>query len=494
MRITSSLVQAEVTYAEVEGEDNITVIKMIVTPAAEPQPPLKHRFVARDIDLKPGNAAPYYYRAIIDLPRRMEALRKKYDEDEELSKWYGTGSEALPVDQLPVEKVRDAVSASIGGAVWEQLVEATQRRDCDFQLGLSEIRGIELITVLLEEFQRSREISRMLAMRTRLAISERRFDDAVETTRMNYRLAHDFGSVPFIVSGLIGIAESGVTNATLLELIAAPDSPNLYWSLSELRQPMIDMRPAIRFELDFGPRMFPFIHRAETTDRSHEEWNRLFRQAFSDLSKIDGQVALFGAANAAENEAGTGIAATAVALLGYSHAKAKLIEQGVNRERVETMGVGHVMAIYTERNYLRLANEYEKLWYMPFWEMQARARELDKQLDGAGLLSGGEDRELMPLVSLLLPAMHAARSAQVRLERDIAAMRVIEALRMYAAAYDGRLPARLEDIEQVPLPPNPATGKPFVYRLDNGTAILELPASEGTPGYNRRFEIQVANK
>jgi hypothetical protein len=80
------------------------------------------------------------------------------------------------------------------------------------------------------------------------------------------------------------------------------------------------------------------------------------------------------------------------------------------------------------------------------------------------------------------------------LERDIAALRVIEALRMYAAAHDGQLPKALDEITAVPVPPNPATGKPFVYRLNGTTAVVELPQSDGFHSPNRRFEIQIAAK
>ena len=95
---------------------------------------------------------------------------------------------------------------------------------------------------------------------------------------------------------------------------------------------------------------------------------------------------------------------------------------------------------------------------------------------------------------MLLPATQAIRRAQYRVERDVAALRVIEALRMYAASHAGRLPASLDQIIAVPVPLNPATGQPFAYRLDGQTAILELPESEGFPSYGRRFEIEVASQ
>jgi len=74
-------------------------------------------------------------------------------------------------------------------------------------------------------------------------------------------------------------------------------------------------------------------------------------------------------------------------------------------------------------------------------------------------------------------------------QRDIDAMRVIEAIRMHAAE-TGQLPETLDDISVVPIPLNPATNKPFDYQLNDGTATLKLPRSDGTY-YSRRFELRL---
>src|SRR3954471_18172390 len=76
---------ADVTYTKSE-DGGQTVVRMTVTPAAEPIPALRHRLVARDVDLKPGNAAPYYYRAMLDLASTMERIRKEFGDD--YDNWY----------------------------------------------------------------------------------------------------------------------------------------------------------------------------------------------------------------------------------------------------------------------------------------------------------------------------------------------------------------------------------------------------------------------
>ncbi len=79
----------------------------------------------------------------------------------------------------------------------------------------------------------------------------------------------------------------------------------------------------------------------------------------------------------------------------------------------------------------------------------------------------------------------------MRLERQLNALQAIEAIRMHAAQ-TGKLPATLEEITIVPVPLNPVTEKPFVYRLDGETAILELPFSDKMNDYSSRFEITLA--
>jgi hypothetical protein len=64
-----------------------------------------------------------------------------------------------------------------------------------------------------------------------------------------------------------------------------------------------------------------------------------------------------------------------------------------------------------------------------------------------------------------------------RLDRRVAALRCVEAIRLYAAAHGGRLPPTLAAVKEVPVPEDPLTGKPFAYRLENDTATLEAAGS-----------------
>ena len=55
--------------------------------------------------------------------------------------------------------------------------------------------------------------------------------------------------------------------------------------------------------------------------------------------------------------------------------------------------------------------------------------------------------------------------ARTRMDRRVAALRCVEAVRLYAAAHDGKLPPSLDEIKDVPVPRDPVDDKPFGYRL-----------------------------
>jgi hypothetical protein len=51
----------------------------------------------------------------------------------------------------------------------------------------------------------------------------------------------------------------------------------------------------------------------------------------------------------------------------------------------------------------------------------------------------------------------------------------MEAIRIYAAAHGGTLPEALDQVTEVSVPDDPATGKPFVYRRAGSAALLHGP-------------------
>jgi len=79
-----------------------------------------------------------------------------------------------------------------------------------------------------------------------------------------------------------------------------------------------------------------------------------------------------------------------------------------------------------------------------------------------------------------------------RLDRHVAALQCVEALRLYAAVHDGKFPNELSSITGVSVPSDPVMQKPFVYRCTGSDAVLEAPAPKGaTERDAMRYELNL---
>jgi hypothetical protein len=299
---------------------------------------------------------------------------------------------------------------------------------------------------------------------------------------MTYRMGQHVASDPVLVCGLVGIAVANLANNELIELMATPDSPNMYWALAEMERPLVDLRPAVRYELQWAMRIFPILMEPEKEEHSPQEWARRLAAAMVDM-----QAAASGGPVPQHNEQLVQLGVAGYALVAYPDAKRRLIDGGLEADAVERMPVGQVLAVDASREYRRLADNFGKGWFMPPEKAPQFFDEADAALSG-NKFAGGFGHMLG---SILLPALEHVREAQLRLQRQLDALQAVEAIRMHTAAA-GKLPATLEEITLVPVPDNPLTGQPFNYRLDGETAVLELPTREGAGDYAWRFEITLA--
>jgi hypothetical protein len=130
-----------------------------------------------------------------------------------------------------------------------------------------------------------------------------------------------------------------------------------------------------------------------------------------------------------------------------------------------------VTLLYTRAAYHRLFDDAVKYYSLPYPDAIVG---IDKTIADSQR-ADADMREIIPLARQTLGAVKVTRMAIERNDRQIATLRVIEALRLYAAAHDGQLPKQLSDIGEVPIPDDPVTGLPFEYKLEDGRARLSGP-------------------
>ncbi len=79
-----------------------------------------------------------------------------------------------------------------------------------------------------------------------------------------------------------------------------------------------------------------------------------------------------------------------------------------------------------------------------------------------------------------------------RLDRHMAVLQCLEAMRLYSAAHEGKFPKQLSDITRIPVPNDPVTGKPFIYSRSGAKVVLEIPAmGEETDRDTMRYELNL---
>jgi hypothetical protein len=461
---------ARTTTVKENGEE-IEVTRLEVTPADEPVPTFRYRLRHRPLDLVEGNAPQWYMRA---LPEETVSWRKWNElmDDESFEPYYTSGT---PVSELSKERL--AEWDRFNYIIEDCVVEGARRRDCDWGIRSLDPRGPEAVSFLLPEFQTTRNIARMAMRNVRHAVFEGRHDDAIRYIRATYCLGRDVAAEPLLVCGLIGIAITDIASGGTADLVAAPGSPNLYWALGELPNPPVSLREAVLAEVDIAFRVVPELNGAATAQRTDVEWDALWK-------RITNSAEIYSLLNSADESlpSRNDLAAAAVAPTTVQQARDRLVSLGWSPADVDAMPVGRAMMIYSEHA-SRVAADAE---------LEAYYTSVAKRFVGVRAVAE-EDREAYPFTRVLLPVPRRSYVAEARCARTVAVLRVVEALRMHAARNGGKLPASLDEVICVPVPENPMTGEPFLYKLVDGVAVIDLPASDGWQPA-KRFEVAVVEK
>lgn len=446
--------------------------------AKEPSPALKYKLLYDLADSVPGNAAVYYNRAIL---MNDQVPKPSLEQQERQWEWY-----ELPLDKFPRDEVRKFLESR--SMVLAELQTAAQCESCDWGVRFQDLRGMSVIEARLPEFQESRNLTRILRLKAKLEIAERRLNDAVVTIRQTYQLARHLSSSPVLIVNLIAIATQSLANESLGELLAAQDSPNMYWALRALPDPLVDVRPSSQFESTSAFRLFPFLKDADVAHRSGDEWRRMLTDVIVSLDESPNR--------SGADQLLTQLQVTAMISRSYPLAKRELIAAGFEEARIEQMPVGQVVAIYARECYQHLMDESLKWMYVPFAEGRDRATAALEKLTQEGYLQQGNgtlpSRDPLLINSRLSYASGNIREASNRQRYLIAALTVVEAIRMHAAENGGKLPESLAEITVVPVPLNPSTDKPFLYRVvDQRGELLILPSRSGDQYSGRRFLLRM---
>jgi hypothetical protein len=448
---------------------------LTISPQAAPTPAFKYRLLPDSWELKDGNAVPIYLRLTHE---QSDAARRHFVETPK--QW-----NALPLDKIPLAEAKAFLHEH--QYMLRQLELGARRRTVEWDYTLDEPNRIGL---LLPDVQWMRNYVPMLILQARVALAERDFAAAAHHLETGFAFSRHVADGPTLIHGLVGCGIATEFANTVAEFISQPDAPNLYWALTALPRPLIDMRAALGFEHQIVEEQFPELNNLDR-DLTTEQWDALLRRVRSEISGLargateDGKRKLpdwfpkdFDAEIPAAKSPELAAARQYVART-----------KGISAEKADAMPPAQVLLLYMMGMYREDRDDWFRASYLPYPEARPAFNESQKRLHDAPNSDGHI------LARTLLPALDKVMSRQMAVERRLAALRVIEAMRIYAAAHEGHFPEKLSEIREVPVPNDPGRGGPFEHLYEDGSAtLLSRSLGEHLPNYDQRYRVTLRQK
>lgn len=451
--------------AEEPDPSAMPVKKMTIRATAAPVPALRYTLLPELRDTTPGNAVQLYYRAFS--PDWISSVRSNAKLMESV---YAATEKPL------AELKADADLAFFRN--WNVLREvdrAARRTYCDWEL-TPRIRE-DGANLLLPDVQSMREYVRYLAVRMRLELADGDFDAAIRSMQTGLAMGRHVADAPTLIQTLVGVAIDSTTFDQVEELIRTPGSPNLYWALATLPRPFVDMRRPYEGERLFIDQIFPGFREGVRAKKMPPQSSAMLEKVQKELrSMLDRSFDLN---------------MLMAAVVKYTPAKKLLIEQGWAAGDVEALPAFQVVMLGEIINYDRWYDEMMKWMVFPHHVVRKEMDAVEHRFKGELTKQGGP---ALSLAGMLLPATIKVQFAVTRVDRRIAALMAIEALRLHAVAA-GSLPNSLTEVKVVPVLPDPVTGTPFVYEKNGDTATLTMVPPTGeqpNAGNSLKYELTLA--
>jgi hypothetical protein len=441
---------------------------LTVTPQAAPSPSLKYSLLPRSWELKEGSAVPIYLRLVHE---QSDASRKRWvDVPKPLNE--------VPVDKIPLDEARKILRDY--RYMLRQLELGARRKTVDWSYTLDE--G-DILGILLPDTQNMRNYVPLQLLQIRVAIAEGDFDKAIHHLQTAFGFTRHVGDAPFLINSLVAIALGSQFASAVADLVERPGAPNLYWALTMLPRPFVDLSAGRDLEYRVLPLQYADLDDLDR-ERSPDQWDAVLHKVrtWVHQASMEGKPpkvpdwfpkAYLPEAPAAESP---DLPAARRYVAGLKH---------LGDQQVAQLPPAQVLLLYYRGQYDEYRDSISESMYLPYPLARPRFEAAMAKVKQGPVTSEGH-----AAARLFLPALGKVMWAQTRLERNLAALRVVEALRLYAAAHDGKLPAKLSDITEVPLPDDPGTGKPFDYKLDGDTATVtsDVPG-DPVPVNGIRFRV-----
>ncbi len=438
-----------------------------VVPAAEPDPALRYVFWPAPEQRIQGNAAPFITRAIMLRAEAEATAQMRQESTDRYNEWL-----EMPLSELPIEQVNDFLDRH-AKAAFHELERAETLMGIDYDLRLRDLSSSEMVATVLPELQSMRDMARVLWLRGRVAIAEQRWEDLARDIRIGMRMGNVAGySNDLLISRLVGYAITSQMMSLVREAIQQPNCPSFYWALAALPDSLYDIRNAFEFESILLAKLTTSFPPLGDKPIGAERARELIRSLASEGG------AMFAGAGLASIDSQKRDLFVGIAVVSLAEPSRELLDKTSTwAGRANNLSSAEAVLRATLLRLERSRHNWLKWAMMPdyLWADYASRAEAD-----LGLTPDDPDLFFVALANQLVPAVLAAKRAELRTKQERNLLITIEAIRRHAFETK-TLPLSLDALEPVPAWHDPFSNQPFSYQRISETkaSISHSPRQPG---------------
>ncbi|HKA07911.1 MAG TPA: hypothetical protein VKD71_11685, partial [Gemmataceae bacterium] len=255
----------------------MTTYTLALKPVGPPVPSFRYELVPSVRELVSNNAALLHHRALHLLADSRPPAKEFYEAEEKYQK-----ALQAPLKGFPRDDARAFLKPF--QSVFREMEAAAKCDRCEW--GTEQRIATEGIGFLLPDAQKMRELAFLLSLRCRLHAAEGKIDLALRDVQTGFVLARHAAQGPTLIHFLIGNAISAIFITELQQVMQTPGCPNLYWSLTALPRPLIDLRKPMEGEIRSMEATIPLPKDVEKGPMTPEEALAALDRLWAGIQKL----------------------------------------------------------------------------------------------------------------------------------------------------------------------------------------------------------------